>query len=191
MDKKSNSIVIFLIAILVLVTVACLVIIYSFNNKIKEQNQKIEKLESANLEYKTNLEYITKSNTSKSDDKNSNEQNMVNNEVSSTNKISTEDSIKELFLEKLKQSSNNGEKLLDYRVDKVEIINEKSSYNSKYNSTDVLASVTYSVKPKNVNSSTWTAGNGEIKGDWIINKISCECLRDGKLLDDTDFNTGW
>lgn len=186
--NKSNSIVIFLIAILVLVTVTSLVLVYTFNNKIKEQNQKIEKLESDNLEYKTNLDNIMKS---KSDDKNSNEQNLVNNEVSSTNKTSTEDVIKELFLEKLKQSSNNTEKLLDYRVDKVEILSKKSSYDAKYNVTDVLASITYSVKPKNVNSSMWTAGNGKLQGEWIINKISCECLRDGKLLDDKNFNTGW
>ena len=54
-----------------------------------------------------------------------------------------------------------------------------------------LATVTYSVKPKDVKTSNWIAGNGEVSGEWIINKTSCECLRNGKLTNTTGFATSF
>ena len=90
----------------------------------------------------------------------------------------------------LKASNNsNPEKLLDYRVDNVEIIDTDQSYiELGYKSSDILAYITYSVKPKNVNSTAWMAGNGEIEGEWIVNKTACACLRNGKLI---NVGTGW
>lgn len=110
-------------------------------------------------------------------------------------KLMDEDVIKDLFLAKVKELNNtNSEKLLDYRVDKVEILSNSEKQNwveMGYNSTDVLATVTYSVKPKDVNKSNWIAGNGEVSGEWIINKTACECLRNGKLVNTTGFATSF
>lgn len=106
------------------------------------------------------------------------------------------DKIKEQFLEKLKESDNiNKEKLLDYRVDEVKILSEseKQAFNEKeeYSTEDILAFVKYSVKPKNIEDTVWIAGNGEIDGEWIINKTACECLRNGKLVKSSGFSTGF
>lgn len=121
--------------------------------------------------------------------------NKSNYNQTSSSTLSTEDTIKELFLAKLKVINNsNSEKLLDYRVDKVEILTnskKESLIELGYTSNDILAYVTYSVKPTNVNTSGWTAGNGEIENEWITNKVSCECLRNGKLIDNSGFNTNW
>ena len=110
-------------------------------------------------------------------------------------KVNDEDTIKDLFLAKVKELNNtNSEKLLDYRVDKVEILSDSEKQHwveMGYNTTDVLATVTYSVKPKDVNATNWTAGNGEKSGEWIINKTACECLRNGKLANTTGFATSF
>ena len=106
------------------------------------------------------------------------------------------DKIKEQFLEKLKESDNiNKEKLLDYRVDEVKILSdsEKQVFNEdgKYSPKDILAFVKYSVKAKDIEKTGWIAGNGEIDGEWIINKTACECLRNGKLVKSSGFSTGF
>lgn len=111
-------------------------------------------------------------------------------------KTSNADKIKEQFIAKLKEIDNiSREKLLDYRVDEVKILSEseKQAFNEKeeYSPKDVLAFVKYSVKPKNIEDTVWIAGNGEIDGEWIINKTACECLRNGKLVKSSGFSTGF
>ena len=111
-------------------------------------------------------------------------------------KTSNADKIKEQFIAKLKESDNiSREKLLDYRVDEVKILSEseKQAFNEKeeYSPKDVLAFVKYSVKPKNIEDTVWIAGNGEIDGEWIINKTACKCLRNGKLVKSSGFSTGF
>ena len=111
-------------------------------------------------------------------------------------KTSNADKIKEQFIAKLKESDNiSREKLLDYRVDEVKVLSEseKQAFNEKeeYSPKDVLAFVKYSVKPKNIEDTVWIAGNGEIDGEWIINKTACECLRNGKLVKDSGFSTAF
>ena len=111
-------------------------------------------------------------------------------------KTSNADKIKEQFIAKLKEIDNiSREKLLDYRVDEVKILSEseKQALNEKeeYSPKDVLAFVKYSVKPKNIEDTVWIAGNGEIDGEWIINKTACECLRNGKLVKSSGFSTGF
>ena len=111
-------------------------------------------------------------------------------------KTSNADKIKEQFLAKLKEIDKiSDEKLLDYRVDEVKILSEseKQAFNEKeeYSPKDVLAFVKYSVKPKNIEDTVWIAGNGEIDGEWIINKTACECLRNGKLVKSSGFLTGF
>ena len=111
-------------------------------------------------------------------------------------KTSNADKIKEQFIAKLKEINNiSREKLLDYRVDEVKILSEseKQAFNEKeeYRPKDVLAFVKYSVKPKNIEDTVWIAGNGEIDGEWIINKTACECLRNGKLVKSSGFSTGF
>ena len=111
-------------------------------------------------------------------------------------KMSDADKIKEQFIAKLKAIDNiSREKLLDYRVDEVKILSdsEKQVFNEdgKYSPKDILAFVKYSVKPKNIKDTVWIAGNGEIDGEWIINKTACECLRNGKLVKSSGFSTGF
>ena len=111
-------------------------------------------------------------------------------------KMSYAEKIKEQFIAKLKAIDNiSREKLLDYRVDEVKILSEseKQAFNEKeeYSTEDILAFVKYSVKPKNIKDTVWIAGNGEIDGEWIINKTACECLRNGKLVKSSGFSTGF
>lgn len=100
--------------------------------------------------------------------------------------------VRRLFTEKLKtDNENNTEKLVDYRIDEVKILTEEERQGGmaeEYLKTDILAYVTYSVKPKDINTTGWIAGNGQVSGDWIINKTACVCVRDGKI----QFSgTGW
>lgn len=111
-------------------------------------------------------------------------------------KMSDADKIKEQFIAKLKAIDNiSREKLLDYRVDEVKILSdsEKQVFNEdgKYSPKDILAFVKYSVKAKDIEKTGWIAGNGEIDGEWIINKTACECLRNGKLVKSSGFSTGF
>ena len=104
--------------------------------------------------------------------------------------------IKEQFLAKLKEIDKiSDEKLLDYRVDEVKILSDSEKQvfneNGEYSQEDILAFVKYSVKPKNIEDTVWIAGNGEIDGEWIINKTACECLRNGKLVKDSGFSTAF
>ena len=111
-------------------------------------------------------------------------------------KMSDADKIKEQFIAKLKAIDNiSREKLLDYRVDEVKILSdsEKQAFNEdgKYSPKDILAFVKYSVKAKDIEKTGWIAGNGEIDGEWVINKTACECLRNGKLVRSSGFSTGF
>lgn len=111
-------------------------------------------------------------------------------------KMSDADKIKEQFIAKLKAIDNiSREKLLDYRVDEIKILSdsEKQVFNEdgKYSPKDILAFVKYSVKAKDIEKTGWIAGNGEIDGEWIINKTACECLRNGKLVKSSGFSTGF
>ena len=111
-------------------------------------------------------------------------------------KMSDADKIKEQFIAKLKAIDNiSREKLLAYRVDEVKILSdsEKQVFNEdgKYSPKDILAFVKYSVKAKDIEKTGWIAGNGEIDGEWVINKTACECLRNGKLVRSSGFATGF
>ena len=111
-------------------------------------------------------------------------------------KTSNADKIKEQFIAKLKEIDNiSRDKLLDYRVDEVIILSdsEKQVFNEdgRYSPKDILALVKYSVKAKDIEKTGWIAGNGEIDGEWVINKTACECLRNGKLVKSSGFSTGF
>lgn len=128
----------------------------------------------------------------------SNTINQSNNKAELSTKLKEQEVIliKEQFLAKLKEIDKiSDEKLLDYRVDEVKILSdsEKQAFNEnkEYSPEDVLAFVKYSVKPKDIEDTAWIAGNGEIEGEWIINKTACECLRNGKLVKDSGFSTAF
>lgn len=173
----------FFLILAIIVIVIMTVFMYKFYNEKIESNEK-----TAELQTQVSNLNSDKSNTTNIDDK-------YNDNKNSSSQLTTEETIKNLFLAKLKALDNsNSEKLLDYRVDKVEILSnskKQSLIDFGYNSTDILAYVTYSVKPKNVTATSWIAGNGKVEGEWIINKIACECLRNGNLVDSTNLNTGW
>lgn len=126
---------------------------------------------------------------------NTSREKLLNNRVDE-GKTSNAKKIKEQFIAKLKAIDNiSREKLLDYRVDEVKILSdsEKQVFNEdgKYSPKDILAFVKYSVKAKDIEKTGWIAGNGEIDGEWIINKTACECLRNGKLVKSSGFSTGF
>lgn len=187
----------FFLILAIIVIVIMTVFMYKFYNEKIESNEKTAELQTqvsnlnktvSSLQEKIDETNSDKSNTTNIDDK-------YNDNKNSSSQLTTEETIKNLFLAKLKALDNsNSEKLLDYRVDKVEILSnskKQSLIDFGYNSTDILAYVIYSVKPKSVTATSWIAGNGKVEGEWIINKIACECLRNGKLVDSTNLNTGW
>lgn len=98
----------------------------------------------------------------------------------STTSVSQEETIRNLYLQKIKTAdSENTEKLLDYKIDSVHIYtgSERTSLVSSLypnaSADDIFAEIVYSVKPANTSSSTWIAGNGDVSGDWIVGKTSC------------------
>ena len=189
--KKSSKIIIaFLIIILIVILSIGGYFIYNLNNRMEQTNKAITDLKNEKTADKAMIENMIKENTNNNSQTSNTE---TTNQANTTNQLSTEEIIKEQFLAKLEEINNkNSEKLLDYRVDKVKILSESEKNNlSGYTSRDILATVTYSVKPKNVNTSGWDAGNGEKSGEWIINKTACECLRSGKLVNTTGFDTSF
>ena len=202
-EKKATKISLstfFLILAIIIIAIMS-ICMYKFYNEKIDANKKTAELQAevSNLNrivsvLQGKIDEISstvnsdKTNTTNIDDKSNDNKN-------SSYQLTTEETIKNLFLAKLKALDNsNSEKLLDYRVDKVEILSnskKQSLIDLGYNSTDMLAYVTYSVKPQNVTTTSWVAGNGEVEGEWVINKIACECLRNGKLVDSTNLNTGW
>ena len=91
------------------------------------------------------------------------------------------------YLDKSKDSSlSSEERITDYSIDKIDILEgEKKDYwveNGGYKTSDVLAYVTYSVKPVDINSSFWFAGKEPtVDGEWLRGKFYCVSLTDGKL----------
>lgn len=195
MEKSNKNVITLLIIILIAILGIGGYFIYALNNKIEDHNKSIADLKSENQKNQKTIENILNSNNQNSNTQSTTQNNTTSTSTTASNQPSDESIVKDLFIAKLKELNNsNSEKLLDYRVDKVKILSdsEKQPYiGTEYNSTDILAIVTYSVKPKNVNSSNWVAGNGEISGEWIINKTACECLRNGKLLDTTSLSTNF
>ena len=111
-------------------------------------------------------------------------------------KIKSNDEVKKeietAFINYIKESMDS-KTLTDYRVEKIDILSgnekkEKVELNSDYQYGDMLAVVRYSVKPKDINKTGWAAGNGEIEGDWIVNKAECVNFKNGELL---ALGTGW
>ena len=202
-EKKATKISLstFFLILAIIIIVIMSICMYKFYNEKTDANKKTAELQTevsnlnrivSVLQGKIDEIFSTvnsdKTNTTNIDDKSNDNKN-------SSYQPTTEETIKNLFLAKLKALDNsNSEKLLDYRVDKVEILSnskKQSLIDLGYNSTDMLAYVTYSVKPQNVTTTSWVAGNGEVEGEWVINKIACECLRNGKLVNSTNLNTGW
>lgn len=202
-EKKATKISLstFFLILAIIIIVIMSICMYKFYNEKTDANKKTAELQTevSNLNrivsvLQGKIDEISstvnsdKTNTTNIDDKSNDNKN-------SSYQPTTEETIKNLFLAKLKALDNsNSEKLLDYRVDKVEILSnskKQSLIDLGYNSTDMLAYITYSVKPQNVTTTSWVAGNGEVEGEWVINKIACECLRNGKLVDSTNLNTGW
>lgn len=103
--------------------------------------------------------------------------------------------ISQLFQDYIKElSSGEGAELEEYVIEDVNVLSDEEkreiveNFSGDYFMTDVLASVTFSVKPADKTSMFWLAGNGEESGDWVVNKSLLVTLRDGQL---TNIGTGW
>lgn len=181
MGKLNKILIILLILVLVAILGIGGYLIYNLNNKIKLLSFKDNYTENTliiedNIVTESSIDNVISNQvTNQTIPVDTN----TNTEINITSKkISLEDIVTELFLKQIKENdSKNSEKLLDYRVDKVSILSDEERQSmTAYKSTDILAIVTYSVKPQNVNASNWMSGNGEIKGDWIINKTAYVCI---------------
>lgn len=104
--------------------------------------------------------------------------------------------VEELYLNKL---SDNGGTLEEYRVDKVEPVDNETlsmltgdGFFPDATDDAIFAYVKYSVKPIADQYFNWTAGNGEEQGDWIVNKLACVCVDkvNGEFALVSD-GTGW
>lgn len=108
---------------------------------------------------------------------------IITNESNSTTieKDNGESLVKDLYIENIKKRETlTKDNLLDYRIDSIEIITgtkkdnllNSEAFNGASNDA-IFAIVEYSVKPKDVNNTSWIAANGGIEGDWITNKCAC------------------
>lgn len=125
-------------------------------------------------------------NTSTNETMNNNEQLEPDNYADEVAK----DEIEKKVLEYIEKNQKNGtaERLVDYKVEKIELLSEKDKMNlvnqnpGEYKASDYLGFVYYSVKPQNINNTRWLAGSGIVEGEWIKNKMTCVTFRDGNIL---------
>lgn len=153
------------------------------NENIQSQINVVEKNEESDNEQSSNsvLDSTKKGAETVSENDNNKNETTKNNK----SQLSKEEIAKETYLKELKEEANQEfGKLLDYKVEKVEIVDfeevEKFSpdikeYYPGVKNSDIFATITYSVKPAGGKDSEeynfWLAGNGGMSGDWIKNKV--------------------
>ena len=188
--KKSTGVILVLIIVLLLgvIGVGGYFIVKGnndTNNTIGELKNEIANLEK-NIEDTSNI-----ANTNSNSVANSNTSSKKEDTTNQSSNISIEQQVKSAYFNKLKNLYPN---YSDIRIDDVriltnsekrEIINTFST--SEYKETDILAVVEYSLKPQTIDGYV-IAGNGEIKGDWVVGKTAAVCYRNGEIVSD---GTGW
>lgn len=132
--------------------------------------------------------------TSKQEVENNNTQNVIENKTKE-NSVNTDlkqetktsktekEIVEELYENKLK---NSNPKLKEYKIVNVSVLTGEdrkeveniysqdiSAEGIKIKDKDIIAEVKYSVKPEDIDNSPWVAGNGELEGEWIVNKVTC------------------
>lgn len=143
-----------------------------------------------NIEKKTLIENGTKFIGSKKSEKINNDSNKTT-QTTNENTKTDEELVKELFVKDY-LLNDKAEKLLDYKITEVRVLSESEKKDlvetSLYESTDILAYVSYQVKVEDPETSAWNAGNGSgVDGQWLLGKTACVRIRDGKLT----AGTGW
>ena len=168
--KVSMSTFFLIIAIIVIGVMAFF--IYKFNDDKTKANNEVADLKNQVTNLQNTVNLLNAKNNAVVD---KNEKDGTTNTTKSM-----EDTIKEAFI---KESLEKDEKLKEYRIEKVTIL-EHDDYvkENGFKDSDVLARIVFSVKPEDVNTSDWVAGNGKIEGEWISGKSLYVCLRNG-----TDF----
>jgi len=151
-------------------------IIYNFNNGTIKLDFKLTKTTQDKLDMYIQMKAKdTKTTTNETTSQNNTQ----------TTSETDEAIVKRLFINEYLLNPE-AEKLLDYRIDKIEVYagTEKDEIvKMGYQSTDILANVTYSVKVNDPKTSDWDAGNGEgYDGQWILRKNNFVAIRNGKLL---------
>lgn len=199
LEKSNKGIVILLVIILLAVIGFGGYFVYKFTDKIDSQEKQITELKKTTEKLAVEKEKTTQNSKTSAvvedeeDDEEEDEEEEVGTSTSSSSKKTVEETIEELFLDELKKEDD----LLAYKVESVTLVTgtEKQDIldmdgGQYYRSSDDLAVVRYSVKPKDMEGPNWVAGNGTEQGDWILNKAACVCLRGNKLVGNV-FNTGW
>lgn len=127
-----------------------------------------------------------------------------NNNIAAQNTSNKESEIaEELFLEYLKNAKeNSGKKLKEYKIEKINVLSGskrndvkeifESAEGIKINEKDIFAEVIYSVKPDDIENTDWIAGNGEKRGDWLVEKSACVFIKyDNGTYKIQENSTGW
>ena len=183
----------FIITIIVLLLSAVLGIgayfIWRLNGRIEEQSKEISTLVNEVKEKKEENNAAERSTTNKIVNNTNTTTDATNGGSTSTVSKTDEEIIKEAYLKKIKESYLN---CSDYRIDSVKVLNtaeKQSLVNSipEYKDAEILAIVTYSIKPQDI-SNYVIAGNGEISGEWVVNKSACVSYKNGAIATD---GTGW
>lgn len=196
-NNKENK-VITIILIVVIILLVGLVVFLGFQLKeqkdISEKSQNtVKQLEENTVSMQNNIDNLQGKIDNITNTLGINSSNNV------TNQKTDKEIIEELFLDKIKSDNeNNSEKLLDYRIDSIDVLTGSdresllTSLEENKTTEDIFALVKYSLKPEDVNNIMWTAGNGEVSGEWIINKSSCIRITNNngtyKIISD---GTGW
>lgn len=183
-----------LITIIVLLLIVVLGIgayfVWRLNEKIDEQGNQLSTLidevkgKKENNTAENNVTNNTVNNTTTT-----NTTNTTNTVTTTTTATTDEEKIKEAYLKKIKQTYQN---CTDFRIDSVKVLTaaEKEELVKtipEYKDVEILAVVVYSIKPASMDTFV-LAGNGEVSGDWVINKSACVSYKDGTILSD---GTGW
>lgn len=158
------------------------------NENIQSQANVVEKNEESDNKQSSNSSSDSTKKESETVSENSNKENTVKKSETtedSNSQLSKEEIAKETYLKQLKEEANQEfGKLLDYKVEKVEIVDfeevkkfspDIQEYYPGVKDSDIFATITYSVKPEGDKDSEgynfWLAGNGEASGEWIKNKV--------------------
>lgn len=192
-----------LITIIVLLLIAVLGIggyfIWRLNEKMDEQSNQISTLlnevkgkeENNNTVQNNTIENntVNTTNTNTTNTVTNNTTEPTNNGTTTTTSNTEEEKIKEICMARLKQSYPNYQ---EYRIDNVKILTDAEKQEilqntPGYSATDTFAVITYSIKPESIENYV-VAGNGEISGDWVVNKSACVIFRDGQIIAN---GTGW
>ena len=204
-EKKKHGKNIVIIILVFVIALLLGIIIGQFaldnNSKKTDDNNTSKVTKKDNTISKDNKGDNTRSNT----DTNNNTSNSVTKDNTNTNNSTTakddtntkptlteEDIVKNLFISHLKKSY--GDNLTEYKINKITIYKgterkDLADIIGDVADSDILTLVDYSIKLNDVSKD---AGNGNVSGNWVNNKVACVQIGyDVNGYSILDVGTGW